>query len=338
MATTYSDMTAPRRPAVPEDRLSAMRAKRVKVRTVRDLENASRKIAEMFDTPVVVVVGSQAVLNTWGNKAPDIMRTSSEIDLYPGNRRAWEDAERRRAAGDGVSVLASEHIFKIAGEGSAFDEIHGFYLDGVDENTAPMPLAWQERAFYRDVPLQGGGVVTTVSPAIEDTIASKLVRLSHKDEDFITAAYDFRPFDVEAMKRRMAEIVPTEGYPREYLEECRARSGRFLDSLPKRPVVNAQAALEKQLARLLPAIPADTHCVFYNLADSSITVRKWEPDMGVYYKIDNPLGPAMVAKGFKHYVLDGRKVSEEDWAASRSVLDAKAGEPAGAAPPWKAGP
>lgn len=320
------------------DKMAILRKRRIPVRTVQDLEVACRKVAEMFETPVVCVMGSQAVLNAWGNKAPDRMRTSGEIDLYPGNYKVWEEAELRRANGTGVPLVASEHIFAIAGEGSCFEELHGFYLDGIDAETSPMPTGWQERANYREITNANGTVITVVSPSIEDTMASKMIRLAEKDVDFVTAAYDFRPFDVENMKKRLEAIEPFGGYDKEHLDACRARAFRFLDALPRRDALNPHAALVKQLARILPEIPEGTHCAFYNLADNSITVRKWDPDMGVYYKIDNPLGPAMIAKGFKHYVLDGVKVSEADWEASLTVHQAKAGEPTGEIPPWKTGP
>ena len=307
---------------------------KVPVRHVRDLDNALRKVAQMFDTEAVVVVGSQAVLMKWGNKAPDIMRTSGEIDIYPANKKLWEEAERRKAGADAVYVEASEYIHQVAGEGSSFDEIHGFYIDGVDETTSPLPSRWQERALYREVELGNGKVVTGVSPAIEDTIAAKMIRLRDKDRSFIEAAYFFQPFDVEAMKRRLESIEPHGSYTAEYLNACRINAFAFLDGLEKKAARNPLGDLEKQLARILPDYPKDTHCAFYNLADSSVTIRKWDPDQGIYYRIDNPNGPAMVARGFSFFVLDGKKLDRDSW---ETAVEAKASEPAAVPPPWKMG-
>lgn len=286
---------------------------KVPIRTVRDLENAVRKVADMFNTDAVIVVGSQAVLMRWGNKAPDAMRTSGEIDMYPANKKLWEEAERRKAGTDAVYVEASEYIHQVAGEGSAFDEIHGFYVDGVDETTSPLPLGWQERAVYREVPVDDGKVVTAVSPSIEDTLAAKMIRLREKDISFIEASHMFQPFDIDAMKKRLESIQPHGTYTREYLDACRDRAFQFLDNLEKKAVRNPLADLEKQLARIMPDYPKDTHCAFFNLGDNSVTIRKWDPDMGIFYKIDNPLGPAMVAKGFQHHVLDGQKLDMAAW-------------------------
>lgn len=321
-----------------EDARKAMLMKnKVPVRVVRDLDNAIRKVAEMFDTEAVVIVGSQAVLMRWGNKAPDAMRTSGEIDMYPANKKLWEEAERRKAGADAVYVEASEYIHQVAGEGSAFDQIHGFYVDGVDETTSPLPLGWQERALYREVPLESGRVVTAVSPAIEDTLAAKMIRLREKDAEFVQASYMFQPFDIDEMKKRMETIQPHASYTQEYLDACRVQAFAFLNSLEKKVARNPIADLEKQLVRILPEYPKDTHCAFYNLSDNSVTIRKWDPDMGIFYRIDNPLGPAMVAKSFQHFVLDGKKVTKEahdEQLAAGPDPDAPAPTP----PPWRMKP
>ena len=62
------------------------------------------------------------------------MRTSGEIDGYPGNAKIWEVT--RKAIDPDDDPEASEEIAALFGEGSAFHRKHGFYIDGVDENTA----------------------------------------------------------------------------------------------------------------------------------------------------------------------------------------------------------
>ena len=291
----------------------------------------SKKVAEMFNTEAVIVVGSQAVLLKWGDKSPDAMRTSKEIDMYPANKTLWEEAERRKTKEDPSYIEASEHIHHIAGEGSAFDEIHGFYIDGVDETTSPLPLKWQERALYREVQLSNGETVTGVSPAIEDTIASKLVRLEEKDIDFVKAAYFFQAFDIDDIKDRMQAIEPFESYTKEYLDACRVKAFSFLDAFEKQPVKNPLNALEKMLSRIIPDYPEDTHCAFYNLSDNSVTIRRWEPDLGIYLKVDNPDGPAIVAKGFQHYAIEGEKIEKDDW---EKRIESNAYSKVRQTPPW----
>jgi hypothetical protein len=71
---------------------------------------------------------------------PAIMRTSGEIDAYPGNAGIWEVT--RKAIDPDDDPEASEEVAALFGEGSAFHRKHGFYIDGVDENTARLPRDW----------------------------------------------------------------------------------------------------------------------------------------------------------------------------------------------------
>ena len=82
------------------------------------------------------------------------MWISPEIDAYPANARVWELQEKTRHPNE--SPEASEHINALFGSGSMFHQTHGFYIDGVDENTARLPAGWQKRAIVRRVDVGGG--------------------------------------------------------------------------------------------------------------------------------------------------------------------------------------
>jgi hypothetical protein len=97
---------------------------------------------------------------------------------------------------------ASEEINAYFGEGSAFHRAHGFYIDGVDENTARLPADWDKRAIYKRVDV-GGKPVLAIAPCPEDVIVSKLARLSDRDKDFIEAYHATRPFDLELIIERI---------------------------------------------------------------------------------------------------------------------------------------
>lgn len=71
----------------------------------------------MFDVEVVVVVGSQSILVGWPN-APDGLRGSDEIDVYPANAAKWEDALNSALKAGEPPYEASEHINALCGEGS----------------------------------------------------------------------------------------------------------------------------------------------------------------------------------------------------------------------------
>ena len=116
-----------------------MTTERSLVRTVADLVEAGKAIARQFQSDKVFIVGSQSILLSWPD-APAIMRTSGEIDVYPGNAKLWEVT--RKALDPDDDPEASEEIAALFGEGSAFHRKHGFHIDGVDENTARLPRDW----------------------------------------------------------------------------------------------------------------------------------------------------------------------------------------------------
>ena len=167
-------------------------------RTLADLHRAVRSIGRHFKTDTVIIIGSQAILIDWPD-APVAMRTSGEIDAYPGNIREWETSH--------PGALASEEINAIFGWGSAFHGTHGFYIDGVDEDTAKLPPGWQERAVEITV-TDEATAIRVIAPCLDDLMVSKLQRLSLKDQDFIRACHRTRPLDVALIETRLAASNP----------------------------------------------------------------------------------------------------------------------------------
>jgi hypothetical protein len=140
------------------------------VRTLDDLVRTVSSIAIHFKTDRVLIIGSQSILLSWPD-APIILRTSREIDAYPGNARLWEITEKSRDPT--FDAEASEEIAALFGVGSAFHAQFGFYIDGVDENTSRLPDGWRDRAIEQVVKLQDRDVVA-IAPCPEDLIVSKL--------------------------------------------------------------------------------------------------------------------------------------------------------------------
>jgi hypothetical protein len=168
-------------------------------RTLDDLERTVRAIATEFKTDKVFIIGSQAILLSWPD-APTIMRASPEIDVFPENAKIWEIAEKQKHPGE--SPEASEHIDALFGMGSQFHKTHGFYIDGVDENTARLPVGWHTRAAVLRIDV-GGRNVMAVAPCPEDLIVSKLARLDDKDQSFIEAYHSARPLDPSVIEERI---------------------------------------------------------------------------------------------------------------------------------------
>jgi hypothetical protein len=169
------------------------------VRTYEDLVETVRAIARLFKTDKVFIIGSQSILLSWPD-APIVLRTSGEIDAYPANARLWEVT--RKELDPEYPPEASEEINALFGEGSSFHRQHGFYIDGVDENTARLPSDWNTRAIYKPVDVDGRPVLA-VAPCPEDVIVSKLARLSDKDKEFVEAYHAARPLDAELLVQRI---------------------------------------------------------------------------------------------------------------------------------------
>lgn len=161
------------------------------VRTFEDLVETVRAIARLFETDKVFIIGSQSILLSWPD-APVILRTSGEIDAYPENARLWEITQKE--LDPDFPPEASEEINAFFGEGSDFHRNHGFYIDGVDENTARLPSDWNTRAIYKGVEVDDRTVLA-VAPCPEDVIVSKLARLSDKDKEFVEAYHVARPLN-----------------------------------------------------------------------------------------------------------------------------------------------
>jgi hypothetical protein len=168
------------------------------VRDREDLLRAARSVAEHFSAERVIIVGSQAILLTWPD-APVVMKITPEIDIYPENNRDWE------ARNPGFE--ASEEISVLFGEMSQFHQRFGFYLDGVDENTARMPPDWMDHSETMEIDVYGRTAIV-VCPSIEDVIVSKLHRLVEKDVSFIKACAAARPMDRARILQRFRATGP----------------------------------------------------------------------------------------------------------------------------------
>ncbi len=135
-------------------------------------------------------------------------RVSAEFDLYPANNRKWERQN--------PELEASEEINALFGEGSVFHGSYGYYIDGVDEKTARLPPDWRDGSEVWTIEVDNRQV-RVVAPALDDLIASKLYRLSAKDERFVAAAFEGRCFD----SARIVERLKAAGAPPAVLDRAR---------------------------------------------------------------------------------------------------------------------
>jgi hypothetical protein len=97
-----------------------------------ELEHAIRAATEIIRQDAVVIIGSQAILGSFTeNELPVEATLSEEVDVAPMND-------------DDAQSLATE-LDAAIGEMSHFHETHGFYVQGVGQDTAVLPAGWADR-------------------------------------------------------------------------------------------------------------------------------------------------------------------------------------------------
>jgi hypothetical protein len=132
------------------------------------LEHVIRAAAFIADDDELIIVGSQSILGQFP-EAPDPLRVSVEVDLYPKHRPDRADL-----------------IDGSIGELSPFHETYGYYAQGVGPTTAVLPEGWESRL----VPVHGPATRGATGWCLEvhDLLLSKYVPFREKDEHFIREA------------------------------------------------------------------------------------------------------------------------------------------------------
>ncbi|MCP2316603.1 hypothetical protein APR12_001940 [Nocardia amikacinitolerans] len=162
------------------------------------LEHAIRTACQIIGRPEVIVVGSQAILGTFDEtRLPADATMSLEIDILP---IADDNDETSRLA---------DLIEGVAGEFSAFEDLHGFSIDGVDMETAALPDGWRSRLVkvqnVNTAAPSGEPQVTGWCLDKEDLCVAKLCAFREKDQNFVAALLE----SGLVAPRVIAERLPT---------------------------------------------------------------------------------------------------------------------------------
>ena len=97
-----------------------------------ELEHAIRAATEIIRQDAVFIIGSQAILGSFTeDELPAEATLSEEVDIAP-------------LKDDDAQSLATE-LDAAIGELSHFHETHGFYVQGVGQDTAVLPAGWTDR-------------------------------------------------------------------------------------------------------------------------------------------------------------------------------------------------
>ena len=192
------------------------------------LEHAIRTACQIVGHPAVIIVGSQAILGSFGEDELPVEATMSvEVVVLPISDNNTVTAE------------LADLIEGVAGEWSPFEEQHGFSIDGVDLDTAVLPAGWRDRL----VRVQNTNTAAPsgrpqfigwcLEPA--DLCVAKLCAHREKDLNFVRALHDAGLVDAAVIAERLLQVEPRH-------EQAAAVGRDWLKSLPGRPPLGQHPA------------------------------------------------------------------------------------------------
>jgi hypothetical protein len=152
------------------------------------LEHIVRAVAALTNRYEIVIVGSQSILGACPN-APEVLLRSMEADVFPLE----------------YSPELADLIDGSIGEGSPFQDLYGYYAQGVGPETAILPAGWQERL----VRIQNENTDLKVGYCLEphDLAASKLAAGREKDFEFVEAMLEHRIAQAATLHERL-DLLP----------------------------------------------------------------------------------------------------------------------------------
>lgn len=145
-------------------------------------------------SPDFLVLGSQAILAHLDSAyfESNALFMSSELDVAAYNVSQEEEEE------------ASHYLSGVLGLGSAFEQMNGYYIDGVSTKTAIFAPGWHDRLIK--VPVEGASVW---APSFEDLLISKLMAGRDKDLAFVEAMIDTSHPALQTVSSLLESFDPT---------------------------------------------------------------------------------------------------------------------------------
>jgi len=150
-----------------------------------ELEHLIRASGEIAGDDEIIIIGSQAILGQFPN-APEQLLRSMEADIYPRNNP--DNADKVDGA---------------IGEGSSFHELHGYYAQGVGEETAVLPKDWATRLIPVNNKNTNG--ITGYCLEVHDLAVSKLIAGRPKDLEFVQELVRHKMIQKKTMLRRLGQ-------------------------------------------------------------------------------------------------------------------------------------
>jgi hypothetical protein len=128
--------------------------------TREQLAHILRAASTIARDPEVLVIGSQSILGSYDESLlPPEATGSTEVDVA-----FFADPDNAK----------SDSVDGAIGELSEFDEMNGYYAQGVSPSTAVLPEGWRDRLVRFETPATAPGYGLCLEP--HDCVISKLVR------------------------------------------------------------------------------------------------------------------------------------------------------------------
>jgi hypothetical protein len=157
------------------------------------LAHILRSAAQVVDDPAILVIGSQAILGTFG-----------EDDLP---EEAWMSVEADVAFFDDPDATKADRVDGAIGEMSPFHQMNAYYAQGVEISTAILPDGWRDRLVRFDS--HSAEPATALCLERHDLVISKLAARREKDYAFGAALLAADLVTLETLLER-ATLLPDE--------------------------------------------------------------------------------------------------------------------------------
>jgi hypothetical protein len=131
-----------------------------------------------------VIIGSLSALGL-GFLPPEGMVSSIDVDLYPKN-----DPGR------------ADEIALVLGQGSAFEDAYGYYVDAVSPHLPTLPDGWEDRLVIHDF-----GDVRALFLDLNDAAISKYARGEPRDRLWIQEGLKAKVLSITIIESRLAQTL-----------------------------------------------------------------------------------------------------------------------------------
>ncbi len=154
------------------------------------LNHVLRASCQIAGDPHILVIGSQSILGTFEEEQlPAPATASREVDI---------------AFLDDPHGTKADLVDGAIGELSPFDEQFGYYAQGVEVDTAILPVGWRQRLRHWTSLSTGEAKALFLNP--HDLALSKLAAYRDKDRDFVAALLDAGMLDVRVLVQRLVDL------------------------------------------------------------------------------------------------------------------------------------